>query len=348
VGALALTVASHAWNQEWGIAQMWVRLLDVTMVGAAAVGVAAVRVRREERLERVERIAEVAQRTILPLIPARVGPVTTGARYLSAAEDTLVGGDLYDWFHSDRRICFLVGDVRGKGVGAVEQAARVIRAFRQSAAAGGDLPTIAAQMSAYLMPFFDDEEFVTALLVEVHDGRITVVDGGHPAPLLVQRNGVTRFLDAPVCLPLGLGTAYDSASVAWSPGDRLLLYTDGLSEARDGHDEFLDVGHLTSVLGSPSVEDALDALLDQVREHVPGGRLVDDLAVLLLENTGVDPNQPLDARDHLVIEATGHGEVARPQEEVTSLAVLGRGRLGPRTVPAETRFLLVSGGRARD
>ena len=109
---------------------------------AAAVVVSAVRVRRERQLARVERIAEVAQRTVLPLIPRQVGPVTTGARYLSAAEDTLVGGDLVRLVPLDRRICFVVGDVRGKGVSAVEQAARVIRAFRQSAAAGADLATM--------------------------------------------------------------------------------------------------------------------------------------------------------------------------------------------------------------
>ncbi|MDF2143720.1 PP2C family protein-serine/threonine phosphatase [Knoellia sp. p5-6-4] len=303
--ALGLTAASHAWNEQWGEPQMWVRLLDVALVGAAAVAIAEVRVRREARLARVERIAEVAQRTILPLIPARVGSVSAAARYLSAAEDTLVGGDFYDWFHSERRTCFLVGDVRGKGVGAVEQAARVIRAFRQSAAAGEDLATIAGQMSAYLVPFFDDEEFATAALLEVGtNGQVTLVDCGHPAPLLVPHRGMAGFVEAPVCLPLGLGTTYEATSVSWSPGDRLLLYTDGLSEARDGHDEYLPVAELTPVLGERAIEDALDAVLDQVREHVPDGRLADDLAVLLLENTGVEPPRRRDARDHLAFEAS--------------------------------------------
>jgi serine phosphatase RsbU (regulator of sigma subunit) len=308
--ALGLTAASHTWNGQWGDPQMWVRLLDVALVSAAAVAIAEVRVRREARLARVERIAEVAQRTILPRIPARVGSVSAAARYLSAAEDTLVGGDFYDWYHSDRRMCFLVGDVRGKGVGAVEQAARVIRAFRQSAAAGEDLATIAGQMSAYLVPFFDDEEFATASLLEVgHDGKVTLVDCGHPAPLLVPHRGSPRFVEAPVCLPLGLGTTYEGASVSWSPGDRLLLYTDGLSEARDGQDEYLPVAELTPLLGERPIEDALDAVLDQVRDHVPDGRLADDLAVLLLENTGVDSAQRKDVRAHVAFETT-----ARPVE----------------------------------
>jgi serine phosphatase RsbU (regulator of sigma subunit) len=312
VAAFVLAALSHVWNGQWGIPQMWVRMLDVALVSAAAVAIAAVRVRREERLARVERIAEVAQRTILPRIPARVGTVSAAARYLSAAEDTLVGGDFYDWFHSERRMCFLVGDVRGKGVGAVEQAARVIRAFRQSAAAGEDLPTIAGQMSAYLVPFFDEEEFATATLVEVgNNGQVTLVDCGHPAPLLVPQRGPARFVEAPVCLPLGLGTTYEGATVSWASGDRLLLYTDGLSEARDSHDDYLLVSELTPVLGERPIEDALDAVLDQVRGHVPNGRLADDLAVLLLENTGIERDRG-DVRDRLALEAASrHVEAAR-------------------------------------
>ena len=171
---------------------------------------------------------------MLPLIPTHVGPVAAGTRYLSAAEDALVGGDLYDWFHSDQRICFIVGDVRGKGINAVEQAARVIRAFRQSAAGGADLAAAAAEMSTYIAPFLDDEEFVTAALVQVNGrDQMTLVSCGHPQPLLIAANGAARLLELPPCLPLGLGGIYESVTVPWAPGDRLLLYTDGLSEARD-------------------------------------------------------------------------------------------------------------------
>lgn len=304
VAAVGLSLGSNAWGGQWDTAQMWVRVLDVALVSAAAVAVAAVRVRRERRLARVERIAEVAQRTILPVIPVQVGTVTTGARYLSASEDTLVGGDLFDWFRSEQRTCFLVGDVRGKGLAAVEQAARVIRAFRQSAAGGGDLAAIAAQMSRYLMPFLDDEEFATAALVQLTgDGHLTLVDCGHPPPLLVPRDGQPTFIEAPVGLPLGLGTDYEPATRQWSPGDRVLLYTDGLSEARDGDDEFLPMLPLASVLRSPDVEDALDGLLDEVRRHVPGARFADDLAVLLLENTGLEETGPVVSRDRLVMSS---------------------------------------------
>jgi hypothetical protein len=309
VAAVGLAVGSNAWGGQWDTAQMWVRVIDVTLVSAAAVSVAAVRVRRERRLARVERIAEVAQRTILPVIPAQVGSVTTGARYLSASEDTMVGGDLFDWFHSDQRVCFLVGDVRGKGLGAVEQAARVIRAFRQSAAAGGDVATIAAQMSSYLIPFLDDEEFATAAIVQLTDQvHLTLVSCGHPPPLLVPREGDPTFIEAPVGLPLGLGTDYEPATWPWSLGDRVLLYTDGLSEARDDNDQFLPLLPLAGVLRSVDVEDALDALLEEVRRHVPAAHFADDLAMLLLENTGLEEAAPVRTRDRLVMSRTPRRE----------------------------------------
>lgn len=284
--AVTATVVSGWWNHTWGSPQHLVRIADVLLISAAAVVIAAVRVRREQQHERVVAIAEVAQRTILPTLPNLVGQVVLAARYQSAAQDAVVGGDLYDCYHYAGRVRFLVGDVRGKGIAAVEQSARVIRAFRQSAGTTNTLPALAHDMSEYLEPFFDDEEFVTALLVDASEpGAITIVSCGHPPGLLVQPDASTSLLDAPPGLPLGLGDTYDAISVPWAPGDRLLMYTDGLSEARNARGQFLDLPSLGPLLTGAPVEDALNAVLDAVRHHVPSGRLTDDLAVMLLEST---------------------------------------------------------------
>lgn len=291
VFAAASIVAAAAagwWDDTWGDPQQVVRLLSVVLVSTAAVAVAVVRVRREQRHERVAAIAEVAQRAVLPTLPKRVGTLALGARYLSAAQDAVVGGDLYDYYYSRDHMRFLVGDVRGKGIDAVGQAARVIRAFRQSASTLGTLPDVARDMSSYLMSFFDDEEFVTAVLVDAsEEGQLTLVSCGHPPPLLVGRGGKATLVEAPAGLPLGLGDSYDSVTVPWSAGDRLLMYTDGLSEARDEQAEFLPIEPLSRLMTKATVEEALDAVLGEVRRHVPGGRLTDDLAVLVLENQAV-------------------------------------------------------------
>ena len=301
--AIALTVASGWWDQTWGTPQQLVRITDVVLVSLAAVVVAAVRVHRAKAHERVTAIAEVAQRAVLPKLPERVAQVLTGARYLSAAEDTVVGGDLYDCYYFDKQVRFLIADVRGKGMDAVEQAARVIRAFRQAAARQAELPAVAADMTSYLEPFFAVEEFVTALLVDASDpAELRMVSCGHPPALLVRADGHADLVEAPPGLPLGLpswlGRTYTETTVAWGPGDRLLLYTDGLSEARNRDGNFLPVLPLAGLLRSATVDDALDALLTAVADYVPGGELSDDLAVILLEHIPLTRSTPAASTAH--------------------------------------------------
>ena len=297
--AFAAAVLSGTWNDTLGTAQQNVRLANVALVGAAAVAIAAVRVHRERRFEEVSQIAQVAQRAILPALPARVDHLAIAALYQSAAQGALVGGDLYDCYHSEDRIRLLVGDVRGKGIAGVEQAARVIRAFRQAAALRPSLTEVAAEMDDYLAGFFGAEEFVTALLVDVTvPDELRFVTAGHPGPQLVGRD-TAAVLELPGGLPLGLGLgrdlgAYVETTDAWGPGDRLLMYTDGLSEARDLGGEFFPVDRLAPQVRSGTVEDALAAVVAAVAAHVPRGRLDDDLAVVLVENRPPLPGEPLE------------------------------------------------------
>jgi serine phosphatase RsbU (regulator of sigma subunit) len=292
--ASGLAVASGAWNDTWGTGQHAVRMADVVLVGAVAVIIAVIRDRREQEVARLTAIADVAQRAILPVLPARAGPVEVAARYLSAAQDAMVGGDLYDCYRyvsrttgGTERVRFIVGDVRGKGISGVEQAARVIRAFRQSAAVEPTLTLVAEAMDQYLADFFGPEDFATAVLVDVSDAwRIELVSCGHPPALLQRVEGPVTMLEAPPGRPLGLGlpsTSYEQVVVPWTRGDRLLLYTDGLSEARDRQGQFLSPPALEPALRAPHVAEAVEAVMTTVATHAPGARLADDLALLLIE-----------------------------------------------------------------
>jgi len=284
--AFVAAVGSGVWNGNAGTGQNLVRLLDVALVGYAAVVVAAVRVRRERELGRLTTLAEVAQKAVLPVLPAHARRTDIAYRYQSATEDTVIGGDLYDCYHSRSHTRFLIGDVRGKGIGAVEQAARVIRAFRQAAAIQASLDAVAEDMSGYLTPFFDDEEFVTAVLLDTTDAsRPLLVNAGHPPPLLVRADRTCSYLETDADLPLGLGDRYTCHPFDWRPGERLLLYTDGVSEARNSDGAFLDLRDLGPQLASGPLESSLDRLLERVRAHAVRGELSDDVAVLFLEHS---------------------------------------------------------------
>ncbi|WP_162599711.1 PP2C family protein-serine/threonine phosphatase [Nocardioides solisilvae] len=284
--ALLAAVVSGWWNGNADTAQHLVRILDVAVMGAAAVAVAAFRVRREQQVQRLTLLADVAQRAVLPVLPAHARRVDIAARYQSAVVDAVIGGDLYDCYHSRDHTRFLLGDVRGKGIEAIEQAARVIRAFRQAAAVQGDLRDVAEDMDSYLQPFFDEEEFVTAVLLDTTDAdRPVLVSAGHPPPLLVRPDGSCELVEVPADLPLGLGLGFSQHAFTWQPGDRLLLYTDGLSEARDEAGDFLDLRTLAPVVRAGAVHDAVDRVLEAVSAHAVDGFLGDDVALMLLEHT---------------------------------------------------------------
>ena len=286
LAAFAGAICSGAWNGNSDTPQHLVRLADVAVIGVAAVVVAVVRVRRERQMVRLATLAEVAQRAVLPVLPAHARRTDIAVRYLSAAKDAMIGGDLYDCYHSRSHTRFLLGDVRGKGIGAVEQAARVIRAFRQAAAIQPNLDGVAEDMNDYLIPFFDEEEFVTAMLLELTDAdHPLLVSAGHPPPLLVHPDGCSDFLNTETDLPLGLGGGYSCHEFTWQPGDLLLLYTDGVSEARDSSGAFLDLRELGPLLVRGTLDEALDRLLMAVRQHTVRRELGDDVAVMLLEHT---------------------------------------------------------------
>ena len=289
VAAVGLATAAGWWNGDADSAQHVVRVMDVLLISGAAVVVASVRTRQESSLRRLTVLADVAQRAVLPVVPRHVRRTQVATRYESATVDTVIGGDLYDCYHSVTHTRFLLGDVRGKGIEAVEQAARVIRAFRQAAALQPGLQEVAEEMSAYVTPFFDDEEFVTAVLLDTTEpDRPLMVNAGHPPPLLVHPDGTSEYLETDADLPLGLGLGYRHHSFTWEPADRILLYTDGVSEARDARGEFLDLQSLAPLLATSPVDSVLDSMLAKVRAHAFHGDLADDVAVMLIEHTAVD------------------------------------------------------------
>jgi serine phosphatase RsbU (regulator of sigma subunit) len=254
-------------------------------LGTFAVINAVIRLRRQERIRAMTEVATVAQATIMQPLPARVGPLDLASRYVSATADALVGGDLFDVVDTPAGVRLIIGDVRGKGLAAVRTAALALSSFRQVAPhAEVGLADVALAIEARLRGVLRDEDFVTVVLCQLDDdGRLLVANCGHHPPVRLAAGRPPEVLDSGrESLPLGLGAAPHIEEFELDWGDRLLLYTDGLIEARDSKGTFLDLADACMSLSRMHVglDESLDELLVNVRSHV-GGVLHDDLCVLL-------------------------------------------------------------------
>jgi sigma-B regulation protein RsbU (phosphoserine phosphatase) len=261
-----------------------VRLSGVLVGGGFCVLAAHWRERRERDLQRVTRVAEVAQLAILRPIPSRVGSVAFASRYLSAAEQAFIGGDLYEVVPSANGVRVVVGDVRGKGLEAVHLAALVLGSFREAATVEEALDDVAAAVDRAVSTDIALEDFVTAVFVEFRPGgEITVVNCGHHPPLRVSGFGAEYLEPEQTSTPLGLTPSFTVQSHRLGRGDRLLLYTDGLVEARSADRSFFELAaDNLDTLKRRSLDAALEGLVASVLRHA-GGRLDDDLALLLAE-----------------------------------------------------------------
>jgi serine phosphatase RsbU (regulator of sigma subunit) len=256
---------------------------DLARRAGAAVETAHAFRDQSTRLEDVLRVAEAAQHAILALPPAQVGCYALGAHYISAAAEALVGGDLYEITERDGAVRLLIGDVRGKGLEAVRVATIVLGEFRAAAADLDDLTRVARQIDRRVRSYLGDEDFVTALIADLNDdGTYTLVNCGHPPPLLAAAAGGVTELHSPGGVPLGLGVDPVAVTGTLKPYDRLLLYTDGLIEARETNGEFVDLMKVTAPLVSSPFDVVLEDIVASV-QSATGGPLADDLALLVAE-----------------------------------------------------------------
>ena len=237
---------------------------------------------QSERLAGVIQVAEAAQRAILAPPPPRTGPLTLSARYLSAAVESQVGGDLYEVVSGPSSVRLLVGDVRGKGLSAVRTATVVIGEFRAAAVDSADVVHLARVVDRRIRPYLPDlEDFVTGVVVDIdHDGTFRVVSCGHPAPVLLTPDAEPCPVALDPAPPFGLGGDPVASTGLLRPGDRLLMFTDGLIEARSPDGEFIDPQPFLHEAALADADTALDGLLAAL-QRAAGHALDDDLALLL-------------------------------------------------------------------
>ncbi|WP_327121362.1 serine/threonine-protein phosphatase [Streptomyces sp. NBC_01341] len=288
---------------------------QITLAAVTALAVLIHRTLRTQdaRARRAQHVAAVAQHAVLPRPPSRLGDLHIDARYVPAESEALIGGDLYVVQSTPFGIRVMVGDVRGKGLGAVSAVSADLGAFRYAADEAEDLPQLVTRLERALLREGgrrggqqQAEGFTTALIVEFSADLETVrlVNRGHPPPVLLDARGRATLLDASEeAPPLGMSDlGVWSAPVdshAFPAGSTLLCYTDGITESRDAAGAFYDpvarlplaLGHRTRSGGHLAPGQILDALIQDVRRHI-GGRPKDDQALLALHRAHAGREPP--------------------------------------------------------
>ncbi|MET7934344.1 PP2C family protein-serine/threonine phosphatase [Streptomyces sp. NPDC005322] len=298
IGALAVVAQTVIGHLHGGLmtANHQAQIAALLVISALLTLFRYVADRHERRLLRVRSVAVVAQEVLLRPLPTRLGPLRIASVYLSAEEEAQIGGDLYAAVRTEEGTRFVVGDVRGKGLAAVGDASLLIGAFRGSAYRPLSLPAMAAHLGnamrwswAHAAERAGDaqESFVTALLLDVPDDSPTVgmVDCGHPPPLLLRDGKVGMVEVGEPAPPLGLVEASEEVfkveTFAFEDRDLLVLYTDGVVEARDALGTFYPLVERISAWEGGSPESLARYLRDDLLQYV-GGTLNDDAAIVVI------------------------------------------------------------------
>ncbi|MBD0422059.1 serine/threonine-protein phosphatase [Streptomyces sp. TRM S81-3] len=272
------------------------QIIALVLVGTSLVIFCVLRERRAKELMQVRYVSEAAQRVVLPPLPRQLGPLRAASLYLAAEAEAQIGGDLYAAARTTSGTRLIVGDVRGKGMTAVSDAALLLGAFRVAAHRQAGLGELVAYLDRSVCWDLMEpgeaarygETFITATVLDIpdRDGRVQMVSCGHPPPVVL-RNGRPMTMDAlHPAPPLGLGELadprYHVESFPFDPGDLLLLYTDGVTEARDSTGTCYPLAE--RITGW--TENDCDAFLGRFRRdllHHVGGHLDDDAVMIAIE-----------------------------------------------------------------
>ena len=265
--------------------------------GVASVYVCHRRIARDEAMVRLRFTATAMQRLILPPLPQHTAEVEVSGVYDPVDEDKLVGGDVYDVVASSFGTRVLIGDVQGKGLSAIGAAFSILGAFREAAYREAEITDVVAALESAVRRHNDyanqagrTERFVTALVLHVGpptEAKVQAINCGHLPPTLFGRRGgpmPVEFGDSG--LPLGLAELVEDAPAARRvhafellPGESLLLYTDGLTEARSRSGEFYPPERAQWAARGVPLERVPQVLRDDSREF-SRGRQQDDIAIL--------------------------------------------------------------------
>jgi len=262
-------------------------ITDETVDAALAIaGQAALAIDNARLYQQQKEFSDTMQRSLLPRDAPNVPGLEVGEVYESSARVD-VGGDIYDFVQlDDGRLAVVLGDVTGHGVEATADMAMAKFVFRSLAREHPEPGDFLAFANDVVVDEIAPGKFITMTYLAVDPGRgeVAYANAGHPPPRLVLPDGTVRGLEAPgIVLGIDPGQTYEEVRTELPVGSTIVLYTDGVVEARNGGElygtERLDE-LLVELRGLPAAELAR-AVTEDARSYA-GGELSDDLAVVVI------------------------------------------------------------------
>lgn len=240
-------------------------------------------------------IADTLQDSLLTR-PHRMRGLEFGLAYRPATVGARIGGDFYDFVPvDDHRMAVVIGDISGKGIAAARHTAVAKATMRSFTLEDPDPARVLQRSNRVITEQTEAETFITVfyMLLDSRTGEARYVNAGHPSPLLLRGDGKTEPVGGHgVALGVLPESEYEERSVRLAYRERLVAYTDGLSEARRDGELFGEerVTDMVWALRGETPDTMAGRMADRATSFA-GGRLQDDLAVMVVARTGVTPRR---------------------------------------------------------
>ena len=242
---------------------------------------ALIKVREEMRM------AREIQVNLLPKAPPQVSGYDISAKSIPARE---VGGDFFDFIErSNDKLIFCLGDGTGKGLPAAMLVANLQACIRSLAIMDLSPKDFISHANRLLYESTDAGKFVTFFmgLMDYRSGTFTYCNAGHDAPFVIRNNGERSQLDVGgVVLGFVPVYVYEEETISLASGDRLIIYSDGITEAMNGNDEEFSDARLMDMFAALkhlTAKDSIDQINTTVKAHAGDTPQSDDMTLMILD-----------------------------------------------------------------
>jgi len=248
----------------------------------------------KERMESELRVARDIQMSMIPKVFKGNPPRDEYELYATLRPAKEVGGDLYDFFMiDDDHLFFTVGDVSDKGVPAALFMAMTKMLLKGLAAPGLDPADLLAKVNAGLIEENENLMFVTLMcgVIDLRTGKMLLTNAGHNPPLIARADGSVEWLKLPAGMVLGVDpdAHYTTAEASLAPGEMIVAYTDGVTEAMNPEHKVFSDSRLHDLVqdnSSNSAEDMVVRINDAVTGFADNAPQSDDITALAIRYTG--------------------------------------------------------------